>query len=138
MLRIKFRISVLVLCLTLVGCNYNVVNKEPIFNNYKPESKEYKNKLAEIIRSNPDDLTYIFERYIHKNGADYLEIRINGEDTSATALVLVKERRKGVDGIIEKKGIAYGGAELYGLKLDVVDNPSGAIFLYKELDFIID
>ena len=133
-----YHYTIVLVCLILIGCHYKVVNKEPVFNNFKPNSKEYKNKLAKLIRSNPDELTYIFEKYINKNGADYLEITVNGDDTSATALVLVKERRNGVNGIIEKKGISYSGAELYRLQLDVEDNPSGAQFIYKELDFIID
>jgi uncharacterized protein (TIGR00369 family) len=41
-------------------------------------------------------------------------------------------------GIIEKKGIAYGGAELYGLELDIIDTPNGATFVFNDLDFIID
>lgn len=133
-----FRIKAIVLLLCLCGCHSDVVNKEPVFNDFKPESKEYKDKLAEIIRSNPSNLTYIFESYVNKNGQDYLKVKVNGNDISATALVLVKERRKEVTGIIEKKGMAYGGAELYGLKLNVLDNPSGAEFIYKKLSFIID
>ena len=93
MLRIKFYVSIFALCLTFVGCNYKVVNEEPVFNNYKPESKEYKNKLAEIIRSNPDDLTYIFERYINKNGADYLEVRVT-EITHRPSLWFCKRKEK--------------------------------------------
>jgi hypothetical protein len=73
------------------------VNKEPVFTNFKPESKEYRNKLAEIIRSNQDDLTYVFERYIQKNGSDYLEIKVYGDDIAATAMVLVEQKGNSVD-----------------------------------------
>lgn len=139
MLRTKNIIVLFSLCLTLISCSYRtVVNKEPLFANFKPESKEYRNKLAAYIRSNPDDLTYVFERYLQTNGFDYLEIKVYGDDMAATAKVLVKQKRNGINGIIEKKGMSYGGAELYGLKLDVIDDPSGALFVYKDVDFIID
>jgi hypothetical protein len=138
MLRTKILISFL-FCLTLISCSYiPVVNKEPVFNNFKPESKEYRNKLAQIIRSNPDDLTYVFEKYIQKNGSDYLEIKVYGDEIAATAMVLVEQKRSSVNGIIEKKGMAYGGAELYGLELDIIDTSNGATFVFNDLDFIID
>ena len=138
MLRTKMVFSFL-LFLTLISCSYiPVVNKEPVFTNFKPESKEYRNKLAEIIRSNPDDLTYVFEKYQHTNGFDFLEIKVYGDAIAATAMVLVEQKGNSVDGIIEKKGMSYNGAELYGLKLDVIDTPKGATFVYKDLDFIID
>ena len=138
MLRTKILIS-LFFCLIIISCSYiPVVNKEPVFTNFKPDSKEYRNKLAQIIRSNPDDLTYVFEKYIQKSGSDYLEIKVYGDDIAATAMVLVEQKRSGVNGIIEKKGIAYGGAELYGLELEVIDSPNGDTFVFKDLDFIID
>jgi len=138
MLRTKMVFSFL-LFLTLISCSYiPVVNKEPVFTNFKPESKEYRNKLAEIIRSNPDDLTYVFEKYQHTNGFDFLEIKVYGDAIAATAMVLVEQKGNSVDGIIEKKGVSYGGAELYGLELEVIDAPNGATFVYKDLDFIID
>ena len=138
MLRTKILISFL-FCLKLISCSYiPVVNKEPIFNNYKPESKEYRNKLAGIIRSNSNDLTYVFERYIQKNGSDYLEIKVYGDEIAAAAMVLVEQKRNGVNGIIEKKGVSYSGAELYGLELDIIDTPNGATFVFNDLDFIID
>lgn len=138
MLRTKI-VFFFLLCLTLISCSYiPVVNKEPVFTNFKPESKEYRNKLAEIIRSNPDDLTYVFEKYQHINGSDFLKIKVYGDDIAATAMVLVEQKGTSVDGIIEKKGVSYNGAELYGLELDVIDAPKGATFVYKDLDFIID
>jgi hypothetical protein len=138
MLRTKI-VFFFLLCLTLISCSYiPAVNKEPVFTNFKPESKEYRNKLAEIIRSNPDDLTYVFEKYQYINGFDFLEIKVYGDDIAATALVLVEQKGTSVDGIIEKKGVSYNGAELYGLELDVIDTPKGATFVYKDLDFIID
>ena len=36
---------------------------------------------------------------------DYLEIKVYGDDIAATAMVLVEQKRSGVNGIIEKKGI---------------------------------
>jgi hypothetical protein len=138
MLRTKY--TAFIFCLTLMACDSHIkgTNKEPVFNNFEPESKEYKNELAELIRSNADELTYAFERYTNKNSADYLEITVIGDDIAAKAFVLVKERRNGVEGIIAKKGMAYGGAELYGLQLEVISNPSGAELIYKSVDSIID
>lgn len=134
MLRIKlyFLISV---CCVLTACDANIaVNKEPVFNNYKPESKEYRNKLAQKIINSQKELTYVFEKYIDDST---IEIIVSGHAFPVNCTVKVKNW-KGIEGIKEAKGGGYGGAELYGLKLEVVDNPSEALFLYKELDFIID
>ncbi|WP_284652046.1 hypothetical protein [Flavobacterium terrisoli] len=125
------------LCLiAITSCNsYSITdNKEPIFNNYKPDSKEYKNKLAEKIQSNPDNLTYIFERYID---ATHIEVLISGTDFSAKGLVQVKDW-KGIEGIKEAEGGGYSGAELKGLQLDIIGNPSGAQLIFTKIDYIID
>lgn len=139
MLRIKNNLLFCIIALSMLSCSYiHVVNKEPVFTNFKPESKEYRNKLAEIIRSNPDDLTYVFEKYAHTQNSDYLKVKVYGNDIAATARVMIGANQNGIEGLIAHKGKSYQGAELYGLELDVVDSPTGALFIFKEVGFIID
>lgn len=135
MLRIKSFLPILFFCCVLTACDANIaVNKEPVFNNYKPVSKEYRDKLAEKLKVNPEELVYVFQNYIDDST---IEIIVSGKDFAANCFVKVYNWN-GIEGIQQAKGGGYRYAELSGLELIVRENPSGAIFLYKELDYIID
>ncbi|UPT70655.1 MAG: hypothetical protein M0D53_16565 [Flavobacterium sp. JAD_PAG50586_2] len=45
---------------------------------------------------------------------------------------------KGIEGIIEKKGVSYSGAELEGLKFDIRQDNTSTKFIFKEISGIID
>jgi hypothetical protein len=120
----------------LFGCRYDVINKEPVFDNFKPESKEYKNKLAEKINNNPDDIAYYLKDYHLINDKEYLEFDVEGTDFKGTGLVLVKDWQK-MQLIRKNKGNGYCGAE-FSLQLNVIPNPEGAVLIYKDLNWIID
>lgn len=132
MLRINILIPILICCF-IWGCQNKAFNKELVFKTYSSTSKEYKNKLAEKISQNKE-ITYTFEQYINDQS---IQVVASGEDFEAKCMVTVKNWI-GIEGIREAKGGGYRYAELYGLKLDVIDDPSGAIFVYKDVDFIID
>lgn len=136
MLQMRNIVAVFIGLIVVTACNsYSISeNKEPVFKNFKPEEAVYKNKLAEMIQSNPDDLTYIFEKYID---AEHIEIMVSGTDFLATGLIQVNDWT-GIEGVKEAKGGGYRGAELSGLQLDIVDKPSGAELIYKSIDYIID
>ncbi|MBC7914174.1 MAG: hypothetical protein H7Y07_08625 [Pyrinomonadaceae bacterium] len=110
-----------------------------VFKKSASNSKEYKDELASSIKSNPDKFTYTFERYIEdKNtGKEYLVLRVTNTSIDASAMVLVKNWNK-LEGIKASKGLGYSGAELRGLRLDIEESPTGVIFIYKNLEKIID
>ena len=110
-----------------------------VFMNSSSSSKEYKSELANLIRSNPGQLTYYFERYLKdtRDGKEYMVVRCTGKSVDATALVLV-ERWNKIEGIQASKGEGYTGAELRGLQLDLEEGASGTIFIYKDVEKVID
>ena len=133
---LRINLIALVFCFTLVSCHNIVGNKNPIFDKFKPESKEYKDKLAEKIKENPNDIDYYLNNYHIINNNEYLEFNVEGNDFKAIGFVLVKDWKK-MQLIKKNKAAGYCGAE-FGLQLDVISNPDGAILVYKDLDWIID
>ncbi|MEO5777541.1 MAG: hypothetical protein ABIQ27_11590 [Flavobacterium sp.] len=111
-------------------------NKEPVFDTFKPEAKEYKDKLAEKIKAN-DNVSYYFNRLFKKDNADYMEISVEGKDFKAVAFVFINNW-KNIEGIKDANGGGYNGAELKGLQLVVIPNYEGADLVYKDLESIID
>ena len=134
MLRIK--LIALVFCLSLLSCHNILSNKEPVFDKFKPESKEYKDKLAEKIQANPDDIDYYLNDYHVINNSEYLEFAVEGNDFKAIGFVLVKDWKK-MQLIKKNKANGYCGAE-FSLQLKIVPNPEGAILVYKDLNWFID
>lgn len=126
----------LILLLSLIGCQGDVLNNEPVFDTFKPDSKEYKDKLAEKINDHPDDVVYYLKNYHLIDHNEYLEFDVQGTDFKAIGFVLVKDWKK-MSLIRKNKANGYAGAE-FSLKLDVEQNPNGAILVYKDLNYIID
>lgn len=91
----------------------------------------------EKIKSNPGGLTYTFNRYFQENKKEYLDLQITGSDFEAKGLVLVNNWHK-LEGIKRTRGRGYSGAELKGLKFDMLLNASGAELVYKDLEKIVD
>ena len=137
MLRIKSKLVTLVICCFLAACDARIAkNKEPIFNNFKPESKEYRSRLAQYIMNKQEDFTYVFKKYIDD---ETIEIIISGNSFAADCTVKVYDW-KGIEGIKEAKGGGYTHAELEGLQLEVqgLGSTNGETFIYKDINYIID
>lgn len=134
MLRIKP--VLLLLTLTLFGCHKDVVNKEPVFDKFDSTDKEYKDKLAEKIKTDADISCY-FNRLLKIDHKDYMEVSFEGDDYKAIGFVIIKDW-KNLEGIKKAKGMVYGGAELNGLQVEIIPDSKGAILVYKDLDWIID
>lgn len=138
MLPTKHYCLIVVLCLLLSACHSNEgINKEPIFKNNPPESGVYQNKLADLIKADDDALSYYIKDYVIQNGHDYLVVKVSGPNVLATALIQINDP-KGIEDIVVQRGEGYIGAELEGLKIDVIKAPKGAVFLYKSVDNIVD
>lgn len=137
MLRINFIKPLLsIFFLALLGCHNIVGNKELVFDKFEPTAKEYKDKLAEKILANPDDVDYYLKNYHVINKAEYLEVSVEGTDFKGIGFVLVKDWKK-MQHIRTNKAAGYCGAE-FSFKLDIIPNPEGAILVYKDLNWFID
>lgn len=135
MLQIKAKLLAIIVCCFLIACDAHISeNKEPVFNNFKPESKEYRNKLAEKLVNSKEELVYVFQNYIDDNT---IEIIVSGESFAANCFVKVNDW-KNMQGIRQAKGGGYRHAELMDFKVHIIPNPKGAIFVFKDLGRIID
>lgn len=137
MLLTKTKIVVLIICYFLMSCDARIAeNKEPIFNSFKPESKEYRNKLAELITNKQEEFSYVFWNYTDD---ETIEIIVSGNSFAAHCIVKVYDW-KGMEGIKQSKGGGYRYAALEGLQLEVrnLGSPKGETFVYKSVDSIID
>ena len=108
-----------------------------VFKQFSPTTKEYKNELAAKLKSNPTELHYTFNKLVEKDGKEYLDIEVKGDDFKAIGHVLVNNWRK-LEGIKRTKGQSYSGAELRGLKLDIEEHSSGANLIYNDVEKIVD
>ena len=134
---VQFKVCFLVFAISFTACS-NVENKSTNpFTNLSSNSKEYKDKLAQKIRSNPEEVSYFINKYLERKGNAYLDVQIKGSNFEATGLVLVNNWNK-LEGIKRTKGIGYSGAELKGLQLDIRESETGAEFIYKDVDWIVD
>jgi hypothetical protein len=123
--------------LLLFACGSNRKSSGFVCKDCSPASAEYKNELARLLQTDAQRLTYIFNKYVESDGHEYLDIEFKGDDFEASGLVLVTNWNK-LTGIKRTKGLGYSGAELKGLQLDIQKNPSGAAFVFKDLEEIID
>jgi len=128
---------VLIVCCFLAACDARISkNNEPVFNNFKPESKEYRSRLAQFIMNEQEELTYVFKKYIDD---DTIEIIVSGNSFVADCTVKVYDW-KGIEGIKKAKGGGYSYAELDGLQLEVqgLGSSKGETFVYKDINYIND
>ncbi len=127
---------ILLILLALTSCN-EAKNTNKIFTAFNANSKEYKQELAKQIAAHGDDLTYTFNKCLNIDGKSYLDITFSGSNINAKGLVLVNNWNK-LENLKRTNGMGYRGAELNDLKLDIVNSDSDPIFIYKDLDMIID
>ncbi len=85
----------------------------------------------------PDRLTYWLEEYETRANQELLLIRVQGEGLCAKGELQVPDWHD-LEGIREKKGMGYRGAQLAGLRFDVVPDSLGARLIYRDLARIVD
>ena len=132
-------ISLLALFVLMFSCDRSECkNENNIFNEFAPDSKEYREELArQLQKMDAMDLTYWFDQYELKGDKEYINIHIQGNDLCAKGVVLVEEW-KGLEGIRKTKGVGYRGAQLKGFEVDIIENSSGIELMFKDIDYIID
>ena len=123
-----------------VSCNrQECKNKNPVFNTFTPEQKQYKDELVKQLKLvDMSKLTYWFENYKEKNSVKYLLVYIQGEGICAQGLITVRQADAKLEGIIRSKGLEYRGAALKGLTFDMYQDSAMTELLYRGLDAVID
>ena len=125
--------------LLFISCDRpECTNTNPVFDANLPDSNEYKAELAAKLDKNSDDLTYWFDRYEEKDGRQYIQTFVQGDSLCAKAVILLQNPDEKLDGIIKAKGGGYHGAELDGLEFATVTQAGETIFVYKNLNRILD
>lgn len=121
------------------SCNETEIKPNQVFENYLPETKEYKDELAKQLDTiDKSKLTYYFDSYEKIDGKDYLHVTIEGKNLKANTLLLVKNWDIALQPIKEFKGKGYGGAELVNLKFDIQQTPENTEFIYAGAEELLD
>lgn len=113
-------------------------NANPVFDNFSPESKEYKAELGKQLKLiDNSKLSYWLEKYQVTDEQEFLYFYVQGEGLCAKLHLTMKQWNK-IENVRAKKGVSYRGAEFVNLKFDIIQDSTGTLFLYKNLDSIID
>lgn len=126
------------IALLLPSCNMRECRtNNPVFANFSPDSREYRNELAKQIQDiGPGNLSYWHDHYLKRDGDEYIVVQIQGDGLCAKGEIQVNDWTK--MGGLRKEPSGYSGAELVGLDFEIVPNPSGDKFLFKNVNRIID
>ena len=137
-MNLTFKSTIVCCIVALVSCN-NETNRlsNPVFEKFSPAAREYKDELAEKLKSDPEEFHYTFNSLVEQGGKEYLDIEVEGDDFTAKGLVLVNNWAK-LEEIKRTKGQGYSGAELRGLQIKVEENSSGATLVYQDIEKIVD
>ncbi len=137
--QIRLFIFLTVLVAVFIACDRpECKNTNPIFDNYSPESNEYKTELAkQLDRIDNSKLTYWFNEYVETNGQEILFFNIQGDGLCAIIVLNVEQWGK-LEELRQKKGETYRGAEFVRLKFDIQQDSTTVRFIYRDFVNIID
>ena len=141
MMTIKTTRSLAAFCfsLILISCDRpECINTNPVFDKYTPETKEYKDELVKQLNNvDQSDVRYWFEKYVKDGEREMIYVFIQGKGLCAKGVITVKQWGR-ISGIRRSKGMGYRGAELQGLKLDIVQDSVTTELFYRSAMDIID
>ncbi len=111
-------------------------NLNPVFDQYPPESQEYKKELAKQMQhEGAENLSYWYNKSQEINGQEYLELFIQNDYVCAKGIIQVKDKTKR-RGLQNNKG--YSGAQLKGVAIKTEENAEGINFVLENIEKIID
>jgi len=122
-----------------VSCAESEAKQNAVFEKSLPDSKIYKDELVkQLEKANKAKLSYYFDSYEEKDGKEYINVTIEGEDLKAHTLMLVKKWDETLQPIKEFKGKGYGGAEIVNLKYEILQDADATEFVYVSAEEIND
>jgi len=124
----------------MAGCDRPACeNTNSIFSKFAPDAKEYKDELVkQLANVEKSQLSYWMDTYQENNDAQRILVNIQGKGLCAKILLVVKDSEKGIEGLLNNKGLGYRGAELENLKFDIQQDSVSTEFIYKEISGIVD
>ncbi len=125
----------------IISCGRPVCkNTNPIFDEYAPETKKYKDELVkQLAIVDKSKLTYWMDNYREDSNAQkYIQAHIQGDELCAKIVLLVRGSTKGIEGILKTKGMSYSGAVLKDLKFDIRQDSISTEFIFQEVGWILD
>ena len=115
----------------------NCKNTNPIFEQFSPESNEYKSELSnQIALIGFENLNFWFDKYLKSKDKEYIEIYVQNDSVCAKATLEVKDWSK-IEGL-RKENNGYRGAKLIGLKWKTGRVGNEVNFIYIDIDKIED
>jgi len=135
-----FILTIFGLLILTVSCDRpDCKNTNPIFDNYTPDTKEYKDELVkQLAKVDRSKLNYWMDTYQEDNNLKYIVAHVQGEGLCAKIFLGVNDSEKGIEKLIMNKGMGYHGAELEGLKFDIKQDSKSTEFVFQEISGIVD
>jgi len=132
--------SVLGFLLFITSCDRPACkNTNKIFDNYAPDTKEYKDELVvQLSKVDKSKLTYWVDFYQKNNNAEYIHAHIQSKEICATIILTVNESTKGIEELLKNKGGGYAGAQLEDLKFHIMQDGIATAFIFEEVSGIAD
>ncbi len=137
----KINLFIILLSLTtmFISCDRpDCKNTNPLFDNYSPDSREYKTELIKQLKNiDKLKLSYWFKEYVESNGQELLLFNIQGDGLCAIIVLTVEQWDK-LEELRQKKGASFRGAEFKNLKFDIQKDSNNVNFILRDFDRIID
>jgi len=129
----------LISLICLISCDRpECKNENPIFETNEPNSKKYKDELAnQLERVDQSELTYWLQKYDDLNGKETLYFNIQGDGLCAILHLTINDWNK-LENIRERKGVGRRGAEFTNLKFQIKQDSFSTDFVYITYDRLID
>jgi hypothetical protein len=126
--------------IAFLSCNRpQCYNSNQVFEKLSPETFAYKDALAEKLKqADASKLRYWLSGFHDDPTAPYLIVHVQGDSLCASMSVFIKESRKGIEDLLATKGTGYHGAELEGLKFEVIEDSIGVQFVFREIKRVLD
>ena len=111
-------------------------NNNPVFEKYTVSDDAYKAELADQISAlGTENIRFTFNGYEKQGNVDYMAVSLQGKSLCADLKLEVKDWK--TFEFLKKNG-GYSGAELKGLKMDVVRTDGPIRFILSDLKKVID
>ena len=113
-------------------------NTNPIFDEYQPESKEYKLELMKQLETvDKSNLRYWLKEYTEYENEVQLHFNIQSKELCAV-LVLDVEQWNKLEGLQKTKGKGYFNSEFINLQFEIESDSLNPKFIYKDFAKILD
>jgi hypothetical protein len=114
-------------------------NHNPVFDQFSPDEKAYKDELVKQLTSiDSSALTYWMHAYQEINSIPSIHVRIKGDGICAIMVLNVQNSNQGIAQLLEKKGVSYIGAELEDLRFDIRQDSASTAFVFQSVSGIVD